>query len=402
MKASDLQDELTSLLHEAQANQADIVAFRRSLHEEPELSLEEGETAAKVASELRMLGLEPTVGVGGHGLAVDIQFGEDGPTIALRADMDALPIQEETDLPFASKKLGRMHACGHDGHTAMLLGAAKLLVNCRVPLRGRIRLLFQAAEEINAGAKAMIDDGALAGVDEIYGLHNLPTLAHGKTATRQGALMGSVDRIEIELTGKGGHGAIPDQSIDPIVAASAIVMGLQTAVSREISPFEPAVVTIGSFQAGEANNVIPHRAALTGTVRTFAKTTQLGMEERLTRIIHSIAEAYRCEAKVRYIEQTPVLINHDDALQHVESVINLMLLPENRVEAKPTMAGEDFSLYLERIPGCFFWLGSGPEEDAEHAYGLHHPKFTVHEECLPTGAALLAGIAISRLADLKI
>ncbi|NQX70253.1 amidohydrolase [Paenibacillus alba] len=391
------QQSLKSLHAEAQAISYDIVAFRRCLHEEPELSLDEGETARKVADQLRLLGLSPRMGIGGHGIIADLIYSEDGPTIALRADMDALPIQEETGLSFSSKRPGRMHACGHDGHTAMLVGAAKLLTQWQVPLKGRIRLLFQAAEEINAGAKALIAGGALDGVDEIYGLHNLPTLANGMAATRQGALMGSVDRIEIELTGKGGHGAIPDQSIDPIVAASAIVMGLQTAVSREISPFEPAVVTIGSLQAGEANNVIPHRAVLTGTVRTFAKSTQLGMEMRLSRIIRSIAEAYRCEVEIRYVEQTPVLTNHDQCLRHVESVIDQMLLPEQRVQAEPTMAGEDFSLYLEKIPGCFFWLGSGPKENADQAFGLHHPKYTLHEECLPIGAALLAGIAVSRL-----
>ena len=384
-----------SLIEAARTHQQDWIAFRRDLHRYPELSFQESETAAKVARRLTDCGIPFRSGVGGHGIVADIPGEAPGRTIALRADMDALPIQEETDLPFASERPGIMHACGHDAHTAILLGAAKLLTEQR--FRGTVRLLFQSAEEINAGAKAMIADGALDGVDESYGLHNLPTLSAGKVATRYGSLMGSVDRIEISLEGRGGHGAIPDQSIDPIVCASAIVMGLQTAVSREISPFDPAVVTIGRFHAGEANNVIPHRAELTGTVRTFDPRVQRSMPERLERIVRNIADAHRCRAEVRYIPQTPVLVNHDDCVRHVEAAVERLIGAENRVEAPPTMAGEDFSVYLQHVPGCFFWIGSGPEENAESACGLHHPRFTLNEACIPLGASVLAAIALARL-----
>jgi amidohydrolase len=386
-----------TLLADAQATREELIAFRRELHEYPELSLEEEETAGKVAARLRQLGLNVRTRVGGHGVMADIEGTRPGPTVALRADMDALPIQEETGLPFASKRPGRMHACGHDAHTAILLGAAKLLLDRRRELAGRVRLIFQAAEEINAGAKAMVEDGALAGVAEIYGLHNLPTLPAGMVATRQGALMGSVDRLEIELEGRGGHGAIPDQCIDPIVAASAIVMALQSAVSREISPFDPAVVTIGSLQAGEANNVIPHRARLTGTVRTFSPDVQLRMEERLRRLVLNTAEAYRCGAELRYIRQTPVLVSDERCLKHAEEALDSLLGSGMRVTAGPTMAGEDFSIYLQHVPGCFFWLGSGPRENAQAAYGLHHPQYRLNEACIPIGAAALAAIALRRL-----
>ncbi|WP_127486342.1 M20 metallopeptidase family protein [Paenibacillus ehimensis] len=375
-----------------------LVAFRRDLHAEPELSLDERETSRKVAEQLTGLGLEVRTGVGGYGVTAELHGRGPGPVIALRADMDALPVTEETGLPFASRRPGVMHACGHDGHTAMLLGAARLLAERRERLNGSVRFLFQAAEEINAGAKAMIADGVLDGVSEIYGLHNLPTLAAGRIATRAGALMGSVDRIEIDIEGKGGHGAIPDQCIDPIVAASAVVLSLQTAVSRELSPFAPAVVTIGSLQAGEANNVIPHRARLTGTVRTFAPDVQRGMPERLERLVTRIAEGYRCRAELRCIPQTPVLVNHDDCLARAERAMDRLLGRERRVQAEPTMAGEDFSVYLQQVPGCFFWLGSGPETGAEQAYGLHHPRYTLNEACLPVGAAALAAIALERLA----
>lgn len=397
MAATSSSAPLEQLLAGGQQMEGELVSFRRDLHRNPELSLQESETAAKVAAELRTLGYEVRTGVGGHSLVADLVGAHTGPTVALRADMDALPIQEETGLPFASEKTGVMHACGHDAHTTMLLGAARLLVEEKDKLHGTVRFLFQSAEEVNQGAKLMVEQGALEGVDEIYGLHNLPTLAAGKVATRYGSLMGSVDRIDIALEGKGGHGAIPDQSIDPVVAGSAIVMGLQTAVSREISPFAPVVVTIGKLHAGESYNVIPHRAELVGTIRTFSPDVQSTMKERVERITGSIAEAYRCKAKVTYTDMSPVLVSTDACVAHVEQVTDALIGRDNRVEAAPTLAGEDFAIYLQHVPGCFFWLGSGPQEGAEHAFGLHHPKFNLHEECLPIGASLLAAVALSRL-----
>ncbi|GAB2672242.1 M20 family metallopeptidase [Paenibacillus thermoaerophilus] len=388
--------ERIRLLEEAAGRADKWIEFRRDLHRYPELSFEEAETAAKVRRELDRLGIPYRSGVGGHGIVAELNGAESGPTIALRADMDALPIQEESGAPFASERPGVMHACGHDAHTAILLGAAELLASRR-PARGSIRLLFQSAEEINAGAKAMIAEGALDGVDEIYGLHNLPTLPAGLVATRRGALMGSVDRLELTLTGRGGHGAIPNETIDPIVCASALVMGLQTAVSRELSPFEPAVVTIGSLQAGHANNVIPHRAELTGTVRAFDPAVQAKLPGIIKRLVEGIAYGYRCQADLRYMEQVPVLVNHDAQAAFVEAATDALIGRERRVEAAPTMAGEDFSVYLKHVPGCFFWLGSGPRQGAENAYGLHHPQYTLNEECIPLGAALLASLALDRL-----
>ncbi|WP_127579470.1 M20 metallopeptidase family protein [Paenibacillus koleovorans] len=400
MTATTLSKEtLQSVLEGGRSGERELVAFRRELHAKPELSLQESETAARVAEELKKLGLEVRTGVGAHGIVADLVGPVAGRTVALRADMDALPIEEETGLEFASQRPGVMHACGHDAHTAMLLGAARLLVQQKDKLRGRVRFLFQSAEEINQGAKLMIEQGALDGVDEIYGLHNLPTLAAGKVATRYGSLMGSVDRIEIKLQGRGGHGAMPDQTIDPVVAGSAIVMGLQTAVSREVSPFAPVVVTIGKIHAGDSYNVIPHRAEMVGTIRTFSPDVQKTMRERIERLVCTIAEAYRCKAELTYTELSPVLVNHDANVAYVEQVTDAMIGRELRVEAAPTLGGEDFALYLQQVPGCFFWLGAGPQEGAENAFGLHHPKFTLNEECLPLGASMLAAVAMSRLSD---
>ncbi|MCC2685192.1 MAG: amidohydrolase [Paenibacillaceae bacterium] len=374
-----------------------LIAFRRDLHQFPELSFQEARTAGKVADELARLGLAFHRNVGGHGIVADLPGGKPGPTIALRADMDALPITEQSDLEFASRNPGVMHACGHDAHTAILLGAAILLRAKQNELAGTVRFLFQSAEEINAGADAMIEAGALEGVAEIYGLHNLPTLAAGKAATRKGAMMGSVGRIEITVEGRGGHGAIPEQSIDPVVAASAIVMALQTAVSRELSPFEPAVVTIGSIKAGEANNVIPETATMTGTVRAFSDLVHVRLPEIIERIAVHTAQAYRCRAVLKYTSQVPVLVNDSRCNDFVHETIQSQLGDSQCLTAEPTLAGEDFAKYLQRIPGCFFWLGSGPTQGAEQAYGLHHPQYRLNEQCIPLGASLLAAIAAKRL-----
>lgn len=384
-----------TLLEEGKLLSDELKLFRRDLHANPELSFEEKETARKIAQFIEDLNIPFEMNVGGHGIVAQINGEPGGATIALRADMDALPIQEETDVPFASRNNGVMHACGHDAHVTMLLGAMKLLRQQK--LVGNVRFLFQSAEEINAGAKAMIGAGVLDGVSEIYGLHNLPTLAAGNLATCHGSMMGSVDRIEIYLKGKGAHGAIPNEGIDPVVCGSAIIMSLQSIISREVSPFDPVVVTIGSIKSGEANNVIPEYAVMTGTVRTFSQRVQQTMQRRIERIVQSIAQSYRCEARVEYITQVPVLVNHAAPLSFVNAVIDQYIGADHRITAEPTLAGEDFSIYLEQIPGCYFWLGSGPEHNAHEAYGLHHPKYMLNEECLSTGAVIMAAIAAERL-----
>lgn len=385
------------IMEEANKLEEELIAFRRDLHRFPELSDEETRTADKVAARLRMPGLSVKTGVGGHGVVAELVGGLPGPTIALRADMDALPIQEETGLPFASEIPGVMHACGHDAHTTILLGAAIRLAGLSGQLAGTVRFIFQPAEETVAGAGRMIADGVLDGVDEIYGLHNWPALPAGKIAGKPGSLHAATDRVEIVVSGKGGHGSMPEQCRDPIVAAAAVIMGLQSVVSREIPAVEPVVISIGSIHGGLANNVIPSTVLLTGTVRTYSNALREQMPERVQRVAAQIAAGYRCQAEVKYITQVPAVVNDEACAQRLRQSVERLAGAANWVEAVPTMGGEDFALYQQHVPGCFFWLGSGPRENAEQAHGLHSPLFVIDEACLALGASVFASFILDRL-----
>ncbi|MTT31010.1 amidohydrolase [Terrilactibacillus sp. BCM23-1] len=373
------------------------IAFRRDLHAHPELSEQEKETSEKVAQALTKLGIPFKKNIGGYGIIAEITGSEPGPTIALRADMDALPIKEETNLPFKSVNDGVMHACGHDIHTTILLATAQTLSEHTSQFKGTVRFIFQPAEEVNVGAIAMIKEGVLDNVQEIYGLHNAPTLPVGSIGIKPGPLMGSVDRIELTIEGKGGHGAAPEASIDPIVAGSSIVMGIQTAISREISPIEPAVITIGSFHAGLANNIIPSEAKLTGTIRTFSPKVQEQIKQILPRIIEQQALSYRCTAHFNYIDQSPAVINSERQTDYVKKAAEKCLGADHVTLCEPTTIGEDFANYLKDVPGAFFWLGSGPETNAEKSFGLHHPKCSPSEGAIKVGVDVLSHLIFDRL-----
>ena len=362
-----------------------LVAIRRELHQHPELSMEEYETTRRIRGWLEEAGLKlldlglPT------GVLAEVEGETPGPTVALRADIDALPVTEETGLPYASLVPGKMHACGHDFHTAAMIGAAMLLQQNKGTLRGRVRMIFQPAEETASGARAVIEAGALDGVDAILGMHNKPELPVGTVGIREGALMASVDRFAIRISGKGGHGAIPEAAVDPIVAASSIVTALQTVVSRNLSPLDNAVVSVCRFQAGSAWNVIPDAAELEGTVRTFQAEARKKIAERMRELAENIAAGYGASAELTWTAGLPP-VNNDPAMA------NLMRRAAEELgltvaEATPTTGGEDFSLYQERVPGCFIWMGSGGTES------WHHPRFTVNEDALPVSAALFAHAA---------
>jgi len=377
--------DLQQLKEAAREINPQLVTVRRELHHHPELSMEEYETTRRIRAWLEEAGLKlldlslPT------GVIAEVEGSAPGPTVALRADIDALPVTEETGLPFASLEPGKMHACGHDFHTASMIGAAILLHRNRESLRGRVRIIFQPAEETAVGARAIIEAGALDGVDAILGMHNKPELPVGTVGIREGALMASVDRFEIRVTGKGGHGAIPDAATDPIVAASSIVTALQTVVSRNLSPLDNAVVSVCRFQAGATWNVIPDYAELEGTVRTFQAEARKKIPERIRQLAENIAAGYGATAELRWTAGLPAVNNEASMAKLMKKAAEELGLEV--VEAKPTTAGEDFSLYQERVPGCFIWMGTGGTEE------WHHPRFTLNEDALPISAALFAHAA---------
>lgn len=376
---------IETLKNAAEELKPHLVAIRRELHMYPELSMEEFETTRRIRGWLEEAGLSARTFGLRTGLAVDIEGTAPGPTVALRADIDALPVAEETGLPFASRVPGKMHACGHDFHTASMIGAALLLHRLRDRLKGRVRILFQPGEETASGARAMIEAGALEGVDAIFGMHNKPDLPVGTVGIRAGALMASVDRFEIRVTGKGGHGAIPDAVIDPIVAGGSIVTALQSVVSRNVSPLDSAVVSICRFQAGSTWNVIPDRAELEGTVRTFNPEVRRRIPEQIRRVAEGVAAGYGASAELIWTDGLPAVRNDPAMAALMTRAAEELGLQV--VEARPTTGGEDFALYQERIPGCFIWVGTSGSEE------WHHPRFTLNEDALPVSAALFAHAA---------
>jgi N-acetylcysteine deacetylase len=368
-----------------------LVEVRRDLHRHPELAWEEVRTTGRIKETLGGAGIPvlpldlPT------GAAAEV--GTRGPTIALRADIDALPVEEEAPVPFRSTVPGKMHACGHDFHTAVMLGASLILKQMEAELNGRARILFQPAEERVEGAQRMIEAGALDGVACILGMHNNPALPCGTIGVRAGPLMAATDGFDIEIRGMGGHAALPDLTVDPIVAGSAIVMALQTAVSRSVSPLEPAVVSVTQFLAGSTFNVIPPAARLTGTVRTCSPDVRRKLLDRVERIAREVAGGFGAGAEIRWVPGTPAVTN-DPAMASLMRAAGAALLgPEGVVDAEPTMGAEDFARYQERVPGCFIWLGTGNQAEGI-VHGWHHPGFMVDERALETGAALFAYAAL--------
>ena len=365
--------------------------WRRWFHAHPELTASEEQTARRVAGILREIGLEPVERVGGMwGVTADLRVG-DRPFVALRADMDALPVQEETGCEFASRNGGVMHACGHDAHMAMLLGAAKILAANRERLIRSVRFIFQPHEEhAPGGAPTMIAAGVLRDVEEIFGLHVWTPLKAGQLGTRVGSLMASGDIFDVTIRGKGGHAAMPDQCVDPIVAGADFVQALQTVVSRNVPMHEPAVVSVGQFQAGTTANVIPERARIRGTIRTFNPAIRELTRIRVREMAEAVAATHGARAEFKLLPGYPVLVNHAEATEHLRAAAMAAGLgPEGIVELPPLGVGEDFAYYCEQVPGAFAFLGAGGGE--ETSYPHHHPKFAIEESVLGLGAGVLAG-----------
>jgi len=375
------------------ALEPELVALRRDLHQHPELAFQEARTAAAVVRFLEGHGLRIRTGVGKTGVVAETGTGS--PTILLRVDMDGLPIQEEGEAPYASQEPGRMHACGHDGHTAIGAAAARLLAR-RARTAGRVRIVFQPAEEGEGGAQAVIADGVMEGVDLAVGIHLWNELPVGTIGVKAGRLMASVDRLRIVIHGQGGHGAIPQSAADPVVAAAHVVTALQTIVSRETAPVDAAVVTVASIRAGAAFNVIPDDATLTGTIRTFDPDLRRSMPERITRIAQGVASALRCRAEVDVRPGNPAVINDAKVADLCRRVASPIVGETNVVEPTPTMGGEDMACYFERAPGCMVFIGS-----SNTARGLTHPHHSPHfdfdEAALGIGTAFLVGIGVSAI-----
>jgi hippurate hydrolase len=368
-----------------------IVALRRDIHREPELGFDTEKTAEKVLAALDGLPLEIETGIAQNGIVATLR-GE-GPTVALRADMDALPIQEDTGLPFASEIDGRMHACGHDAHTSMLVGAAHALSGMRDRLNGTVRFVFQPAEEGGGGGKVMVEEGVADDVSSIFALHLWPGLPFGKVATKAGPIMAAADAFEMEIKGSGGHGAMPHLAADAVVIAAQVVTALQTVVSREVDPVEPAVLTVGEIGAGTAFNIIPEKARLGGTVRTLNADLRQRMPGRIEEIARGVAKGMRGDAKLDYHFSYPVTVNDEGAAGRVLGVAEKLFGGESVLELPdPSMGAEDFAYFLEKVPGAFIWLGVG-----EDVSGLHTPQFAFDEEVLPRGSALLAALALESL-----
>jgi hippurate hydrolase len=372
----------------------ELVAIRRHLHQHPELAFAEHATSDFVAGKLQEWGYEVTRGIAGTGLVGTLRHGEGTRRLGLRADMDALPIEEATGAAHASRTAGRMHACGHDGHMTMLLGAARHLARHR-NFSGTLHLIFQPAEErgFDSGGKAMVEAGLFERFpcDAVFAMHNYPGLPPGHFAMRTGAFTAAGDRVYVKILGVGGHAARPHLSVDPLVAAAAIVTSLQTVVARNVDPAESAVVTVGRLRAGDALNVIPAEAEIGISVRSYSQDVRELLKDRITALVTGIAQAHGTRAEIDYIEGYPVLVNAPEAVALAAEVARDLVGPDHvDVNYPPSMGSEDFAYMLQRCPGALVRIGNGPSEGGR---GLHNARYDFNDANLPYGAAFWCQLA---------
>ncbi|WP_105372708.1 M20 aminoacylase family protein [Neorhizobium huautlense] len=385
------------ILNRAAELQGEVSEWRRYLHENPEILYDVENTASFVAAKLKQFGVDEIVtGIGRTGVVGIIRGkGPGGRTIGLRADMDALPLTELTDRPWASKTAGRMHACGHDGHTSMLLGAAKYLAETR-NFNGTVALIFQPAEEGGAGALAMIEDGMMErfGIEEVYGMHNMPGIPLGQFAIRKGGIMAAPDRFTITINGRGGHAAQPHRTVDPIFIGSQLVGSLQAIAARNADPVRSVVISVTRFDAGTTHNIIPDQATLWGTVRTLSEETRDLAETRIRQIVNGIVSAHGAEAAIEYERRCPVTVNHDQETEHAIRVATDVVGASNiDANVDPSMAGEDFAFMLKRRPGAFIFIGNGDTA------ALHNPHYDFDDEAIPFGISYWVRLVEQRLAE---
>lgn len=377
----------------------DVIALRRDLHANPELGLELPGTQSRIVEALTGLGLEIKLGENLSSVVADLDTGRPGPTVLLRGDMDALPLTEDSGEPFSSTVEGRMHACGHDTHVAMLIGAARVLTANKDELNGRVRFMFQPGEEGFHGARYMIEEGVLDGVDRAFAIHVDTNIPAGVIASRPGALLASSDELQITVTGQGGHASAPHHTIDPIPAACAMVTSFQTMVTREIAIFDPAVVTVARISSGTTNNIIPETAHLEGTIRAVSEATREKVHNSLARVSAGVAAAHNCSCDVAITKGYPVTVNHPADVELVKAATTATLGEGRYTEMPaPMMASEDFSYVLQQVPGAMASLGVCPDgiEDPHTAASLHSNRAVLNEAALPSGIALHAAMALAR------
>jgi len=376
----------------------ELVRLRRDFHRHPELGLQERRTASVVAKYLSDLGLEVETGIGGTGVAALLRGGAPGKTLLLRADIDALPIQEKNEVEYRSMNDGVMHACGHDGHTAILLAVARILAAHRGEIRGRVKLVFQPGEEGMGGARRMIEDGVLENPrpDAAFALHLLSVLPYGVVGVRNGAILASMDSFTVRFLGKGGHAAMPEGGVDAILAAAQAITALQSLISREVSPMTPLVVHVGTIHGGQAFNIVADRVEVEGTVRTLDEALQATVPERMDRILKGVTEAFRGSHELEYRKVYAPVVNDSPMTDLVRQVAAQVVGPENTIEVPPAMGSDDMAFFLKEVPGSYFFVGAGNAER-----GLtqphHNSRFDLEEEALLTGAEMMARLALSYL-----
>jgi amidohydrolase len=376
---------------EAEGMREELIARRRDFHQHPELAFQEVRTAGIVANTLNELGLEVQTGVGKTGVVAILEGAQDGPTVLVRADMDALPIQEENDLEYASREPGKMHACGHDGHTSIALSVARWFTEHRDQMVGRIKFVFQPAEEVGAGGRAMVDDGVLHDPrpDVSLGLHLWNSLPVGTLGVADGPVMAGATVFTIKVVGKGGHAASPHLGIDPVVASAHLLTALQTIVSRNIDPFDSAVISVTSIKAGEAYNVIPQNAELKGTIRYFQMGARDKLLKRMGECVEFVCKGMGCAAEIAFEQITVPVVNDTEVGAKLRPRFEQMVGSSGLDLSVRTMGAEDVGVFMDDIPGMYFFVGAA-DTTAEGYYGHHHPRFTIDEDALPLGMALLA------------
>ncbi len=378
------------LLKALGAQADEFIAVRRDIHKHPEMGYKEYRTSDLVAEQLEKFGYTVTRGLGGTGVVGQLRRGSGGKTLGIRADMDALPIEEATGLPYASCTAGIMHACGHDGHTAILLAAAKHIA-AHVQFSGTLNLIFQPAEEGLGGAKKMMEDGLFRQFpcDAVFGMHNMPGHPQGHFVLREGPMMASSDNVTITIDGTGGHGALPHKAVDPVVAGAAIVMGLQTIVSRNVDPQETAVITVGAFQAGQTHNVIPQTVTLKLSVRALHPEVRVLLERRITELVHAQALGYGVRASIDYQRGYPVLVNQLRETDFARDVAEALVGAEHVTRQGRALTGsEDFAFFLEEVPGCYLLIGNGDGSgDGHGACMVHNPGYDFHDGNIAIGSA---------------